>query len=260
MFKEIKEVYNFRYLLYIFTARDILARYKQTFIGVVWAVIQPLFLMLVFTIIFSRFLGVSSGGVPYPVFSYVALLPWTFLTRVINTSSASLISYKSLINKIYFPREVVPLSVVVSSLLDFFIGSLVFVLMLIYYKIPIEPTALYVLLLIPIQVIFAAGMSLLLSTVTVFIRDLKFAIPLFIQIWMYATPIIYSITNIKSNLRVIFYFNPVVGIIESYRQVILHGNQPLWNYLAISIVFSVILFLTSFRFFKKMEPIVVDII
>ena len=256
----VRELVRYRYLIYVFTARDLLARYKQTFIGILWAIIQPLFLMLVFTVIFAKFLGVSTGGVPYPVFSYVALLPWTFMNRAISASSESLLNFKHLITKIYFPREVAPLSVVVSSFVDFGIGFFVFLLMMVYYHVPLTWNFLFILLLIPLQIIFAAGLALFLSSVTVIVQDLKFALPLFMQIWMYGTPIIYSVTNIKSSLKVLFYFNPLVGIIEGYRQTILLGKPPLWDFLAISTIFSLLFFVFGYWVFKKLEPYVIDII
>jgi lipopolysaccharide transport system permease protein len=255
-----REMVRYRYLIYVFTARDLLARYKQTFIGILWAIIQPLFLMLVFTVIFSKFLGVSTGGVPYPVFSYVALLPWTFLNRSITASAESLLNFKHLITKIYFPREIAPLSVVVSSFVDFTIGFLVFLAMLIYYHIPITANFLFIILLIPLQIMIAAGFSLFLSSVTVIIQDLKFALPLFMQVLMYASPIIYSVTNIKSSLKAVFYLNPLVGVIEGYRQTILFGKPPLWDFLGISFLFAIVFFFFGYWVFKKLEPYVIDII
>lgn len=260
MFKNLKELYRFRHLLYIFTARDILGRYKQAFIGILWAVVQPLFLMIIFTVVFSKFLKVSSGNIPYPVFSYVALLPWTFIRRSLTASSKSLLSFKSIITKIYFPREIAPLSIVMSSLIDFFIGLLVFLGLLLYYKIGFSWYFAFLLILIPLQILLASALALFISSLTVFFRDLEFAIPLFIQLWLYASPVIYSVNNIKGDLKFLFYLNPSVGIIESYRQTILLKTWPQWDFLLVSFIFSTAFFIFSYWFFKKTEKQFIDII
>lgn len=260
MRSQLQELYEHRYLLYVFTARDLVARYKQTWIGVLWAVIQPLFLMFVFTVVFSKLLGVSTEGVPYPVFSYVALLPWTFLNRVLTAAATSLASFKSLITKIYFPREIAALAIVTSSLVDFFIGLAVFFILLAYYHIPLTVNFAYILILIPLQVLISAGFALFFSVMGVLVQDLKFALPLFTQVLMYATPVIYSITKIKSSLQVLFYFNPLVGLVEGYRQTILFGKPPLWDHLAVSAIFALLFLSFSYWLFKKLEPYAIDIL
>lgn len=251
---------EYKNLLYVFVLRDIVARYKQTAIGVGWAVIQPLFLMVIFSLIFGRFLGVSSGDVPYPIFSYVGILPWTFFSRSLLTASESLLNFGNLISKVYFPREIAPLSYVISSLVDFGIGLLVFLLLLIFYKVPLTLTFFYLLILIPIQIFLASGLAILLSGITVMVQDLKFALPLLIQILLYASPVIYSITNIQSQFKILFYLNPFVGIIESYRQVIIFNRPPVWDYLSISVLFGFLFTVGGWWLFKKLEPYFVDIL
>jgi lipopolysaccharide transport system permease protein len=255
-----KELWEYRELLFLFIKRDITARYRQTFIGMLWAIIQPLFLMFIFTLIFSRFLNISSSGAPYPVFSYVALLPWTFFSRVFNNSSSSLLGKRALITKVWFPREILPVSEVFSSFFDFIIASLVFLVMLLFYQIPFTWNLLYILLLLPLQIVFAIGMSLLLSIGTVIFRDLKFALPLLVQLWMYGTPIIYSLKGIQGMWRNIFYLNPLTGIIEGYREVIIFGHPPHIDYLLVSLAFTLVVCVGGYRLFKKFERLIPDII
>lgn len=260
MIKNLKELYEYRSLLWVFAYRDIKARYKQTSIGISWAIIQPMFLMFVFTLVFSHFFKVNTGGKPYPVFSYVALLPWTFLSRTITASGNQFLGSRSLITRIYFPREIIPLSTALSALVDFAFGSLVFILMLFYYHIPFTPAFLFILLILPVQLLLAGGLSLFSSAMMALFRDFEFAMPLLTQLWMYASPIIYSVHNLQPRFQSLFYLNPVTGIVDSYRTSILDGQIPDLGYLGSSALISLLLFISAYWLFKKVEYFVVDII
>lgn len=259
MIKHLKELYEYRSLLFAFVYRDIKARYKHTSLGIAWAVIQPLALMFVFTIVFSHFFKVNTGGAPYPVFSYVALLPWIFLSKSFRTSGASFIGSRKLISRIYFPREIIPLSTVLSALVDFAFGSLIFVLMLLYYKIPLTSSFSFILILLPLQIILASGLALLSSVLTALFRDLEFALPLLVQIWMYASPVIYSVRNLQERFRIFFYFNPTTGIFDGYRDSIVNGRLPDLGYLTASFIISLGFLFFGYWLFKRVEYLVVDI-
>ena len=260
MIEHFKELYSYRALLTAFVVRYLKARYRHTSLGIAWAIIQPLFLMFIFTLVFSYFFKVSTGGPPYPIFSYVALLPWTFISKTFSASGSKFVGSRGLISKIYFPREIIPFSIVLSGLVDFFFGSLVFIAMLVYYQIPISVSFLYLLLLLPTQIILATGLSLLGSVLTALFRDVEFAMPLFIQIWMYASPVIYSVRNLHERFRPFFYINPATGILDGYRDSIILGRNPDFGFLVTSFLISVATFFVAYWLFKRLEYLVVDIL
>lgn len=260
MINQLKKLYTYRSLLYVFVYRDFKARYRHAALGITWAIIQPLFLMFIFTLVFSHFFKVSTGGIPYPIFSYVALLPWTFLSKTLTTSGNKFIGSRALITKVYFPREIIPLSTVISAIIDFAFGSLVFIFMLFYYKISFTPFMFFIPLILPLQIILALGLALLSSVLMVLFRDLQFAIPLFARLWMYASPIIYSVHNLQKHYKILFYFNPTTGIIESYRDSIIYGRMPDIGYLISSAVVSLLLFIISYWLFKRLEHLLIDIL
>jgi len=253
-------LWQYKNLIWLFVQRDLQARYKQTFLGVGWAVIQPLFLMLVFSLIFDKFLKVDSSGIPYPIFSYAALLPWLFISRSMNVAATSLIGFKALVTKVYFPREIVPLSIMVSSLVDFAIGSLVFFIMLLHFKVDVGGWGLFLVFLVPMMILLAGALALIVSTLTAIFRDLQFAMPLFVQLWMYASPVIYGLQGIQKTYLPLFYLNPAAGIIDSFRRVILLNQAPNWGLLASSGIWAVGLFVFGYWLFKKLEGFVIDIL
>lgn len=260
MREHLKELWAYRQLIPMFVERDIRARYKQTFIGFSWAIIQPFFLMIIFNVIFSKFLNVSSEGIPYPIFSYSVLVPWTFFQRSVTTSSESLPLQSNIVTKIYFPREIVPFSTIFSALIDFFIAFALFILMLVFYKIPITAYILLFPVLLIIQVAFAASLSLFFSGLSVIIRDLRYALPLFIQIWMYSSPVIYGISGLQPVYRKLLYLNPVTGILQGYRDIFLFQRFPMFDYLGISLLFTLFFLIFSYSFFKKIESVFIDLL
>ncbi|MEM3432904.1 MAG: ABC transporter permease [Candidatus Methanomethyliaceae archaeon] len=257
----LRELYRYRELLAAWTIRDIKVRYKQTLLGIAWAILQPALLTIVFSIVFTRFIPVSTGEIPYPIFSYVATLPWTFFANSLNLSTSILISNMHLITKIYFPREILPLATISACFLDLLVGSAVFVILLAWYRTPIYwhliPAALIPLVM---QLLLTIGLALILAGATVFYRDVRFVTPVGLQLWMYATPIVYPLTVVPRQYRFLYCLNPMAGIIEAYRGIILHGASPNWPFLGIAGALSLLIFFGGYLWFKHVEVHFADII
>ncbi len=257
---QLKELWKFRHLIITFVWRDLRAKYRQTTVGVLWTIIQPLSMTVVFTLIFSKFLKVSSNGVPYPAFSFIALATWTFIARSIKASATNLISNYGLMYKIYFPREVIPLSIVLTSLIDFLIAGLIMFIILAIYRIPLSWHAVFMPIIILIQILLAIAVSLFASSTTIIFRDLEFVWPFLIQIGMYASPIIYSIRNLQTRYKLLFYINPITGVVEGYRSIFLYHEIPNFIFLGISLCFSLIMMVFSYFVFKRIERYFIDVI
>lgn len=255
-----RNLYLNRELLLQLTLRQIKARYKQTIFGTLWVVLRPLSLMVIFTIIFSKMVKVPSDGIPYPIFSYCAILPWQFFSSSFSSATVSLSSNSNLVQQIYFPREIFPISSIIASFFDFLIASSFFIVLLIFYKVSITFFAFYAILLLMIQVLFIVGVSLFASALNIFYRDIGHALAFIIQIWMYATPIIYPLSLVPQKLMPFYLLNPMAGIIDGYRKVIIQGIMPNWTSISISALVTLALLFFSYRFFKKVEMRFADII
>ena len=256
----IKNLYINRDLLFQLTLRQIRSRYKQSVLGVSWALIRPLGMMIVFTIIFSKFVKVPSDGIPYPIFSYCALLPWLFFSASLNAGISSLAGNVSLIQQIYFPREIFPVSAIMASFVDFVIASVIFVGLMIFYKIHITLFVLWLIPIILLQIVFTIAVSMLGSALNVFYRDIGQIMVFVTQLWMYACPIIYPVSIVPEKYRMLYALNPMVGIIDSYRRVIVQGVAPNWEYLLISFVITILTFFCSYKIFKRLEMKFADVI
>ncbi|WP_420632190.1 ABC transporter permease [Candidatus Leptofilum sp.] len=262
MIAHVQNLFQFRELIGMWAFREIRVRYKQSLLGATWAVLQPLALMLMFTFVFSQIARIPTDQ-PYPIFSYTALLPWTLFATSISFGVNSLINNMNLVTKTYFPREVLPLGVIGAALFDFLIASSIFVLLMIYYQVPITIHFLWIPVFLVIQIFLMLGIILIGSALTVFYRDVRFVVPLGLQLWMYATPIIYPITLVEENMpqyRTLYALNPMVGIVESYRDVILEGVPPNYSDLGIAAAVSVILFIVAYIIFKRLEVLFNDLI
>jgi lipopolysaccharide transport system permease protein len=260
MLANIQELSSHRGLLISWVIRDIKVRYKQSLMGAGWAILQPLSATLIFAVIFSRFVRVDTEGIPYPIFYYSALLPWTFFNSSITFGVSSLVSNMSLVTKIYFPREILPLSAVLASMVDFFIASLIFVGMMVFYQVPLNASLICVPLLLLIQIVFTLGVVLLASAMNVFYRDVRFVVPLGLQLWMYLTPIIYPLSMVPPQFRAVYMLNPMASIIDSYRRIILLGEWPSFPYLVLGGLVSVVLLIIAYWYFKRSEAVFADII
>ena len=252
-FGYIKEFWQYRELFYFFIWRDIKVRYKQTVLGALWAIIQPFFTMVVFTIFFGNFAKVPSEGVPYPVFSYSALVPWTYFSGAVGLSGNSLIGNSNLLTKVYFPRFAIPASAALSGILDFFIASIILFGIMIYYHIPLSVNlAIWPVLVIPL-VFMALGLGMILSSLNVRYRDIKYTIPFMIQIWLFITPIIYPISILPEKYQRLMALNPMTGIIEAFRSTVIPGKQIDLGLLIYSISASILIFMAGLIIFRKTE-------
>ena len=255
------EVWHYHELLYFLTWRDIKIKYKQTVFGIAWAILQPFLTMVVFSIFFGRFTKVPSDGIPYPVFVYIGLLPWSFVSSALSRSGNSLIASSNLITKVYFPRVIIPLSASISVLIDFFFASTILVGMMFFYNfIPDIYGIIMVPVLILLTLIVAVGSGLWLSALSVEYRDFQYVIPFLVQIWMFTTPVIYPLTIFPDKYRWILSLNPMGGIIDAFRASIL-GHQPMnWNLLIISSGIGLLIFFTGLIYFRKAEHSFADVI
>jgi lipopolysaccharide transport system permease protein len=257
---DFKEIWNYRELLYFLTKRDIKVRYKQTVLGGLWAVIQPAFTMLVFTLFFGRLAKMPSDGLPYPIFVYAALLPWTYFANAVSASGNSLVGSANLITKVYFPRIVVPASAALAGLLDFFIALFVLAALMIYYQFLPGWSILLFPFLVALTFLCAVGVGLWLSALNVQYRDIRYAIPFLIQVWMFVSPVIYPVSLVKGNYQWLSALNPMGGVIHAYRASLL-GHQPIeWSLLALSTLIIVTLFLGGLYYFRRMEKVFADVV
>lgn len=260
MITHLKTLYKFRELLWMWTVRDIKVRYKQSVLGAAWAILQPLSLTAIFTVVFSHLARVPTDGIPYPVFAYTALLPWTLLSTAISFAAPSLVNNMQLVTKIYFPKEILPLASVGVAVVDFAVAILVFVGMMLLYQVPLRSTFLWVILILAIQIALMVGVSLLAASVNVFYRDIRFVVPLALQLWLYASPVIYPASLVPGQFRLLYMVNPMAGLIESYRRTLLQGQAPVGIELILAGAVSLLLCTLGYLYFKRVEPEFADII
>lgn len=254
------ELWHFRELLFALTLKEIKIRYKQTLLGASWAILQPAALTIIFTIVFGVFLKVSSSDIPYPIFYFSALLPWTFFSTSITFGALSVVNNGNLVTKVKFPREILPFSSIGAAFFDFIMGAIIFVLMILYYQTPITINFFYIFLIIPTIFILTTGISLLMSAINVLYRDIRFVVPLILQIWLYATPIIYTIDQVPEKFRPFYIINPMAPLIQSFRDVTTLGKSPNTNELYLAIIVSVIICIFGYWFFRTKEKIFADVI
>jgi lipopolysaccharide transport system permease protein len=255
-----EELWEFRELLYFFIWRDIKVRYKQTVLGVAWAILQPILIMAVFSVFFGQLVGVPSDGIPYPIFSFTALVPWTFFSTGVTNAANSLVNNSNLIKKTYFPRLAVPLSTIIAGLVDFALALLVLIGMMIVYNIPVTVNILFLPLFISLAFATAAGVGLWLSAVNVRYRDVRHIVPFLTQFWMYATPILYPASLIKNEtLRFVYGLNPMVGVVEGFRWALLGLDLPSIVPLGASILVSVALIISGLFYFRHTEQTFADV-
>lgn len=256
---EWREFWRFRELFHMLVWRDIKVRYKQTFLGAAWALFQPLISMLIFTLFFGVLVKVPSDNIPYPIFVYAGLLLWTFFSNGVTRASASLLSDPNLISKIYFPRLIVPISSFGACIVDFLISLLVLAFMMVYYRVTPALSMIFIPLLIVITVMASLGVGIILAALSVAYRDVKYIAPFFIQIWMYATPVIYPASIVPQKWRWVLSINPMSGAINGCRSA-LFGQPVDWPNLMISMLVSALMFIIGLLYFKKVEFRFADII
>ncbi|MFZ5376668.1 MAG: ABC transporter permease [Patescibacteria group bacterium] len=242
------------------TLREVKQRYKQSVLGYAWVMLNPLFQMLVMAFVFSQLLRVSDLGVPYPIFLYAGLLPWTLFTNSLAASTTALVGNAGLLTKIYFPREVFVVSTILAKIIDFFLASLIFVVFMIFFRIPLTWNILWFFPIFIIQTIFTYGVSLFLAAANLFYRDIQYLLNLALLVWMYLTPVIYPVEMFPANYRWIFQLNPMAVIINAYRQTILGGGFPNLGSLGIALLLSMIFLIVSYKLFKKLEGVFADVV
>lgn len=259
-FTDVKELVHYRDLFTFLVIRDIKVKYKQTVLGGLWAVIQPFFMMVVFTLFFGKLAKMPSDGVPYPIFNFSAMVAWTYFSQAVNQSANSIVGSQGLITKVYFPRLIIPVSPVFSGLLDFFLSFIILVIMMLYFRIFPSILILMVPLLIIIMMLIATGVGLILTALNAKYRDIKYTIPFLMQFWMFATPIVYPASLIPARYRMIYALNPMTGIIEGFRSALLNTTAFPYDLVLISLIFSVVLFLGGVIYFNQVERYFADVI
>lgn len=251
---------QYRDLLLTLTLHRIKVRYKQSVLGISWAILQPLSLMLIYTLIFSFIAKVKTDGVPYAIFAYAALLPWTYFATSLGNATNALVSHSELVTKVYFPREILPLSYVIAAVCDFLIASTVMVGLMMYYRVSLTVNVFYAVPIVLVLTVFIVAMVLILSATQVRFRDIGVAMPLLLQLWMFATPVVYPLSAVPARFRSLYVLNPMVGTIENFRRVVLQGMSPDFYTLGVSAAVSVVLLFAAYIYFKHVEATVADLI
>jgi len=259
-FPSLRELTEYWELLYFLVWRDVKVRYKQTFIGVAWAILQPLMTMMIFTVIFGNFAKLPSDGLPYPIYAFTALLPWNYFSQAISRSGLSLVGDGSLIRKVYFPRLIIPLASIAAPLVDFFVSFLVLLLMMAWFGIAPSWALLFLPFFLLLALMTALAVGLWLSPFNVRYRDVGHTIPFLLQFWMYASPVAYSISLIPEKWRLLYSLNPMAGVIEGFRWALLGTESPAFAVMALSAAIIAALLLGGIVFFKRTERTFADII
>ena len=255
----LRELWRYRELIYFLTWRDIKVRYKQTALGAAWAILQPVLTMLIFSIIFGELARLPSEGIPYPMFTYTALLPWQLFAFSLATSSNSLVGSQNLVSKVYFPRLVIPIASVLPALVDFALSFVVLAGMMAFYHIPLTPRVLALPLLLGLAMMTALAVGIWLSALNVEYRDVRYVVPFLTLFWQYATPVAYSSSLIPDRWRLLYGLNPMTGVVEGFRWALL-GKGDVSTLLWLSAGIVVLLLVTGLTYFRRMETSFADVI
>ncbi len=256
----LKELWRYRELIYFLTWRDLKVRYKQTVLGAAWAILQPFLSMVVFSVFFGGLLNIPSDGIPYPLFSYTALLPWGVFSKALNDAGRSLVTNRAMITKIYFPRMVIPLSSVLASVVDFLIAFVVLLGMLYYFDFPPTAGVWSLPFFLILAMVTALGIGLWLSALNVLYRDIGYIIPFLTQLWFYLTPIVYPASKIPERWQLIYALNPMVGVVEGFRWALLGTSSAPRPALAVSVGVAFAMLLSGMFYFRRMERTFADMV
>ena len=255
------QLFCYRDLLYTLSIHRVNVRYKQSLLGFAWAILQPLSLMLIYSVIFTVITQIpTTGKIAYPVMLFSALLIWSYFSTSVTSATNGLVSHRQLVTKVYFPREILPLTYVVAGLFDLVIATPVLLGLMVYYKIPVSIHCLWAIPIVLIMTIFIAAAALVLSAIQVRFRDIGMAMPLILQLWMFASPVVYPLSAVPARFRVVYMMNPLAGVIENFRRVLLESSEPNYIELAISASMAAILLPLAYLFFKRIEATVADVI
>lgn len=255
-----RSFWEYRELLYFFIWRDVKVRYKQTLIGAAWAIIQPFMTMVVFSLFFGKLAKIPSNGLPYPIFYYSALLPWTYFANSIQNATNTIVAHQNMVKKVYFPRLILPLSAVLSGLVDFAIAFSVLLGMMLYYGIMPTWKLLLLPLLLGLATLTALGIGLWLSALNALYRDVRYATPFLIQLWLFASPVAYPASMVPEKWQWVYWLNPMTGIIEGFRWSLTGQGQPLNSLFFVSILIVAITLMFGLMFFHKMEGTIADVV
>lgn len=259
-FPDLRELWRYRELLYFLVWRDVKVRYKQTVLGAAWAIIQPFATMVIFTLFFGRLANMPSDGVPYPVFSYAALVPWTFFANGLTLSTASLVSSQNLVKKVYFPRIALPLAAVLGCLVDFALASGVLIGMLLYYGILPGAAVLILPFLLGLALITSVGAGLWLSAMNVRYRDVGYITPFLVQFWLFATPIVYPSSLLSESWQIVYAINPMVGVVEGFRWALLGTDTAPGPMILVSSLVAAALLVGGMVYFRRTERTFADVV
>jgi lipopolysaccharide transport system permease protein len=255
----LSDLWRYRELLYFFIWRDVKVRYKQTILGAAWAVIQPVMTMVAFTIFFGRLAHVPSDGVPYPLFSMVGLVPWTYFAAALSASSTSLAGYQHIVSKVYFPRLIVPLAAVVGPLVDFAIASVVLVVLLGWYRVVPGPAVVWLPAFVLLAFAAAAAVGVWLAALNVKYRDLRYVVPFAVQLWLFATPVVYPASLVPVRWRAVYGLNPMAGVIEGFRWALVGGPAP-GAFTVVSAAAVGVLLAAGLVHFRRIEGVLADVV
>jgi homopolymeric O-antigen transport system permease protein len=260
LLRDFRGLWQYRDLFYTLSLHRIKVRYKQSALGLAWAILQPLSLMLIYTVIFSVIAKVPSENVPYAVFAFAALLPWTFFSSTLTNATQGLVSHSQLVTKVYFAREILPLTYVSAALFDFAVASTFLLALFVYYGVRLTLYAFWAIPILVLLTMLATAFSLVFSVIQVRFRDVGVAMPLLLQIWMFASPVVYPLSAVPVRFRGWYALNPLVGVIENFRRVVLQGVPPDYYSLSIAAVIAVVVLPAAYLYFKKVEATMADII
>jgi len=254
------ELWDFRELIYFFVWRDIKIRYKQTAVGSAWAILQPFLMMLVFSLFFGKLANIGSDGLSYPIFYYSALLPWMYFAAALQNSTNTIVENQRLITKVYFPRLALPLSSVLSGLVDFAVSFLMFVVLMIYYGIRPTVAMLWFPAFLSLAILVALGVGLWLSALNAIYRDVRYVLPFLVQFWLFASPVVYPSSRVPAEWRWLYGLNPMAGVIEGFRWSLTGRGNPPGHLLIVSSVVAAFILLSGIAYFQKMETTMADVV
>jgi lipopolysaccharide transport system permease protein len=256
-----RELWDARELLYFFVWRDLKVRYKQTIFGALWAIIQPFMLMVVFTLFLGRISGIAPGGVPYPLFAFAGLVPWTLFAQSLIGSSDSLVESSNLIQKVYFPRLLLPAAAIGSYLLDFVIALIVLGLLMLYFGVAPTAAAIWTIPLAALAVLTSLSVGVWLSAINVRYRDVRYAVPFLVQLWLFASPVAYSLDLVPPDWRLLYQLNPMTGVVDGFRWALIgHGSPPPVTAVLFSVVVTAIVLSAGLAYFRRVERTFADVI
>lgn len=256
----LRDLWEYRELLFFLAWRDVQIRYKQTVLGFAWAIIQPLVAMVIFSVVFGQLAKLPSNGLPYPIFTFTALLPWTLFANALQRSTTSLVSSSNLLSKVYFPRLIIPISATLSPLVDFAVSFVIMVGMMLWYQIPLTPAIVTLPLFLLLALAAALGVGLWFSALNVRYRDVQFVIPFLIQVWLYASPVAYSSSLVPDKWRWLYGLNPMTGVVEGFRWALLGQSEGVGPLLLVSVFITGVILVSGLYYFRRMEKTFADVV